>query len=184
MAMINQERAVIFFDARNLIKGQETFREKGYFSNFGYREIMDYFSRQFHIIRGYYYDGAPHSSQLSEDRKKFFRLLRQWGITLRLKEIDFNKHNHSQKGVDIYLTSDMISLAYENAYDIAIICSGDGDYEALIELVKSKGKKVWVLSYECCTSQKLRECSDNVLFVGKIDSLHRYKAKNSKDLNK
>jgi len=105
--------------------------------------------------------------------------MRHAGITLRLKEIDFQKPNPSQKGVDIYLTSDMISLAYENAYDTAIIASGDGDYVALVELVKSKGKKVWVLSFESCLSERLRECADKVLIIENIQELHRCAKKSS-----
>lgn len=172
--MTTSERAIIFIDARNLIEGEKAFCSKeGKQSSLGYKELMDYFSSQFHLIRGYYYDGAPHKSQLSAGRKKLYQLLRQWGITLRLKEIDFQRPNPSQKGVDIYLTADMISLAYENAYDVAIIASGDGDYYALVELVKSKGKKVWVLSFSLCLSESLRECADKVLLIEQLPLLQR-----------
>lgn len=163
------ERMIIFIDARNLLGGQEEFSNIVPKYQFGYSEMLAHFSKDFHIIRGYYYDGAPHESQQSGGKKDFFNWLRHLGITLRLKEIDFSSPKPSQKGVDIFLTSDMISLAYENAYDIAVIVSGDGDYVALIELVKSKGKKVWVVSFKSSLSDKLRKCADKVLV---IDNMH------------
>jgi uncharacterized LabA/DUF88 family protein len=188
MIVRHKEKAILFMDARNIIKGQESFNNGSEWkSDFGYKEMIDFFNEQYQIIRGYYYDGAPHKSQMSDDRKKFYRLMRQWGYTLRLKEIDFSKKNPSQKGVDIYLTTDMISLAYENAYDVAILASGDGDYVALIDLVKSKGKKVWVTSFGCCISEKLRECADKVLLIEKIEKMQRVirppQIQTPKDLN-
>ena len=173
---LRKERAMIFIDARNLIGGEKLYNHQNQKNHrFGYKELMAWFGEKFHLIRGYYYDGAPHPTQRTKDREKLYHFIRQQGITLRLKEIDFQKKNPSQKGVDIYLASDMISLAYENAYDTAIIVSGDGDYHALIELVKSKGKKVWILSYKVCLSGKLRECADKVLLIENIPELQRTK---------
>jgi uncharacterized LabA/DUF88 family protein len=141
--------------------------------DFGYLEIVEFLKRDYQVIRGYYYDGAEHHSQRSTGKRQFFDLLRKLGITLRLKEIDFAKPNHSQKGVDIFLTADMISLAYEDAYDVAVLVSGDGDYEALVELVKSKGKRVVVISFRNCLSIRLRECADQVVYFEDTRALDR-----------
>jgi uncharacterized LabA/DUF88 family protein len=180
--MPTDEKAMVFFDARNIIKGQEEYRKTGGQSDFGYPEIMEFFRKRFNVVRGYYYDGAPHRSERTKGRQSFFDVLRRTGITLRLKEIDFSKPGHSQKGVDIYLASDMISLAYENAYDIAILVSGDGDFVALVDLVKSKGKRVWVLSFACCISELLRESADKVLSIERIPELHRTYARSTESV--
>lgn len=158
------EKLVIFIDARNIKSSQDNYnRENKADFIFGYKELMNYFKNRYNLIRGYFYDGAPHISQQSEERRRFYQELRNMGITLRLKELN-NKYP-TQKGVDIFLASDMISLAYEDAYDVAIILSGDGDYTALIDLVKSKGKRVWVLSFAKSLSNSLRECADKVLII-------------------
>ena len=163
------DRMIIFIDARNLIKANECHNAlmKDNFS-FNYRMMMQYFQRKYKVIRGYFYDGAPHKSEQTKERIRFYNELRRLGITLRLKEIDFKSPSPSQKGVDIYLTADMISLAYEDAYDIAVIFSGDGDYVALIDLVKSKGKKVWVASFKEVLSYKLRDCADKILMLNNM----------------
>ncbi len=167
-------RMIIFIDARNIKSSQENYNtQNGDNFVFGYKEMMDFFNSKFDVIRGYFYDGAPHESQQTFDRKGFYNEIRNLGITLRLKEINLKNPNASQKGVDIFLTSDMISLAYENAYDIAVILSGDGDYTALIDLVKSKGKKVWVLSFQNSLSHNLRNCADKVILIDRMLSTFR-----------
>ncbi len=166
------ERMIIFIDARNIKSSQETYNKENKDNFiFGYREMMNFFNNKYHVIRGYFYDGAPHVSQQSYERQGFYNAIRNLGITLRLKEL--NQKHPTQKGVDIYLTSDMISLAYENAYDVAVILSGDGDYTALVELVKSKGKKVWVVAFSNSISQNLRNCADKVMLIDKMLSTFR-----------
>ena len=167
------ERAIFFIDARNIMGGCREHQRNNPNYAFGYKEIVDYLKQDYHVIRGYYYDGAPHQSQRTAGKAQFFDFLRKQGITLRLKEIDFTQAHPSQKGVDIFLTTDMISLAYEDAYDTAILLSGDGDYVALVELVKSKGKRVIVLSFQNCIARSLREVADNVVYFENTPALNR-----------
>jgi hypothetical protein len=58
----------------------------------------------------------------------------------------FKKDSSSgrSKGVDITLTKDMLSHAFYNNYDAAILVAGDGDYVPLIQEVKRVGKNVFV----------------------------------------
>lgn len=168
------ERAIFFIDARNILGGQNKHRQitdPNY--TVGYAEIIDYLRKDYRVIRGYYYDGAPHHTQRTSEKMRFFDFLREKGITLRLKEIDFNQPHPSQKGVDIFLATDMISLAYEDAYDVAFLLSGDGDYVALVDLVKSKGKRVIVMTFQNCISKNLRECADKIVFFENTPELSR-----------
>jgi uncharacterized LabA/DUF88 family protein len=153
------ERIIIFFDARNIKSSSEMMTDW----LFSYSGFIDYFARNAHVVRSYFYDASPHPTQYTNARKKFYSHLRSLGTSLRLKELD-PKHP-TQKGVDIYLTADMISLAYEDAYDVALIVSGDGDYKALVDLVKSKGKKVWVASFSASLSNALREVADKIILI-------------------
>ncbi len=52
------------------------------------------------------------------------------------------KLSFTVKGDDIYLATDLVSMAYEDAYDTAIILSGDGDFVPAIRKVQKLGKKV------------------------------------------
>jgi len=47
-----------------------------------------------------------------------------------------------EKGVDINIAVDMLTSAYDNAYDVAILVSGDGDFAVAVEAVKKLNKPV------------------------------------------
>jgi len=72
---------------------------------------------------------------------------------------------HREKQVDVYLACQVVALAYENAYDIAIIVSGDEDYVPAIEIVQQKGKIVTVVSSSVMLSDQLRRKADKVVLI-------------------
>lgn len=47
-----------------------------------------------------------------------------------------------EKGVDAALVTDLLSLAWQQAYDVAVLVSGDADYVPAVEYVQSQGLKV------------------------------------------
>lgn len=47
-----------------------------------------------------------------------------------------------EKGVDTLIATDMIRLAWENAYDIAVLASSDSDLVPAVEFLSLKGRKV------------------------------------------
>lgn len=48
-----------------------------------------------------------------------------------------------QKGVDVGLATDLLTLAFRNAFDIAVLVSGDQDFIGPIKWVTQQGKKVY-----------------------------------------
>lgn len=53
-----------------------------------------------------------------------------------------------EKGVDSNLVADLLALAWENAYDIAVVISDDADLVPAIQYLKTKAKKVYHASFE------------------------------------
>ncbi|MBZ5498573.1 MAG: NYN domain-containing protein [Acidobacteriia bacterium] len=47
-----------------------------------------------------------------------------------------------EKGVDTLIATDLIRLAWENAYDIAVIASSDSDLVPAVEFIVQKGLKI------------------------------------------
>lgn len=64
-----------------------------------------------------------------------------------------------EKGVDVALATDLVAYAHLNAYDVAIVCSGDEDFIPCIEHVKNIGKEVYVASCEESSSVSLIDAS-------------------------
>lgn len=48
----------------------------------------------------------------------------------------------TEKGTDVNIAVDLVSLAFHNGYDEAILFSADTDYEAAIKMARSLGKNV------------------------------------------
>lgn len=68
------------------------------------------------------------------------------------------------KGDDIHIATDMLSLAYEDWYDTAILVSGDGDFVPMIKKVQKLGKKVENAYFQVSCSNYLKSaCSSSVL---------------------
>ena len=71
-----------------------------------------------------------------------------------------------EKGVDTRIIADMISLAWANAYDIAVLVSADRDFVPVAEFLQTKGFKVIhgafppkgnFLSQKCWASMDVRK---------------------------
>ena len=90
-------------------------------------------------IRAYYY------TSVGGDDDKIVQVrqaLRYLGFDPQV----FKKYSGQQKskGVDVTLTEDMLSHAYSNNYDAAVLVAGDGDYVPLLEEIKRRGKNLFV----------------------------------------
>ena len=60
-----------------------------------------------------------------------------------------------EKDVDVNIAVDMLTGAMDNAFDIAVLVSGDGDFHRLIGAVRKIGKKVKVAYFRKGQSQAL-----------------------------
>jgi uncharacterized LabA/DUF88 family protein len=78
------------------------------------------------------------------DRKRDIELKLR-GLGFEVPRVFLRSSNGRSKQVDMALAVEMLSLAYEDAYDMAILVAGDADYIPLIEKVRSLGKRtvVW-----------------------------------------
>lgn len=47
-----------------------------------------------------------------------------------------------EKGVDTLIATDMIRLAWESAYDVAVLATSDSDLVPAVEFLNLKGRKV------------------------------------------
>jgi len=65
-----------------------------------------------------------------------------------------------QKGVDVSMTISMLKLAYNNAYDQALLCTGDGDFAPLVSYIRdSLGKRIIVLGWSDGIAPALRDAA-------------------------
>lgn len=64
----------------------------------------------------------------------------------------------SEKGVDTLIATDMIRLAWENAYDIAVLVTSDADLIPAVEFLRLKARKVIQAGFPPHGSDLARAC--------------------------
>ena len=129
------------------------------------------------IIRSYYYDGiysaedARRSPEYLEKREKKLSFIKNFigrGITPRLSTLKFRGDKPIQKGVDVRIATDMIMLAVRNAYDTAILVSGDEDLVEVVREIKYLGKRVEVVAFRKGISESLEMEADYIWYLEDI----------------
>ena len=65
-----------------------------------------------------------------------------------------------EKGVDVMLATDLVTHAYDDHYDTAIVVSGDADFYPALQAVKDVGKHVEVAAFDMNLSAESARVSD------------------------
>ena len=124
------------------------------------------------LVRMYYYNalvGKLEEPERFKDQDKFFKSVAPIPYTeRRLGRLVYTSQWPSsppfEKGVDVQLATDMITHAFKNNYEVAILVAGDNDYVGAIQAVKDNGKHVEVALFgQERTSRQLRDVADRVI---------------------
>ena len=102
------------------------------------------------LIRTYYYDGIAETEPEHTEHKKYFDSLKRRFFFLDVRLGDAVKTadgTFRQKGVDILMAIDALTMAYRNYYESGLFVLGDRDFIPLIRAVKDAGKKTFLFSY-------------------------------------
>jgi uncharacterized protein (TIGR00288 family) len=76
--------------------------------------------------------------------------------------------NKVEKGVDVNLAVDLVTLAFEKKYDVAIIISNDGDFVPAVEKAQAYGKKVYNVRFAKCNAHHLSKVCDKTININEI----------------
>ncbi len=145
------------------------------------------------LFAAYYYTGVPSSSDADHDRRALSDLLEELEAREGFFVKRFNRrastrecpHCHQiiayteEKMVDTSLVADMITLAVADAYDIAVVFSGDQDAVPGLTAVHALGKRAWIATFgDSGLSRSLQRAA-----WGYIDLLQHLDAFSYKDLS-
>ncbi|HRN17979.1 MAG: NYN domain-containing protein [Trueperaceae bacterium] len=165
------ERVAIFVDGSNLYNGM---RENLRNTRVNLAELIQQLLRDRPLFRTYYYN-APltedYDEELREGQARFFDSLRRIPyVTVRFGKLHRRPDGSMvEKGIDVAIAVEALSLAYQNAYDTALIVSGDGDYVELVEAVKRLGKHVEAAMFRNQSAGSLLEHVDLFQNLDELD---------------
>ncbi len=170
-------RLMIFIDGSNVFRSLN-YIAPGYRLDYG--KLVKHLAEDNELVRTYYY--ASEDIPPLERQSNLYRELRDTLkfdttiLPLKIRERPNGTLRKEEKGVDVSLTVDMLSMAYKGGFDIAILIGGDSDYLKLVRAVKDAGKRVKVAAIKQSASMELMAMSDyppywldNIAEVVKVD---------------
>jgi len=164
------ERVMIFIDGSNLYHSLKNV--------FGRTDLdIGKFCRRLlgrrKLARIYYYNakvGMKEEPERYKHQQAFFAGINAIPYTElrlgRLVYINWPNVPPYEKGIDVQLTTDMLSHSFRNNYDVAVLVAGDNDFVGALQAVKDNGKHVEVgLFGRPGTSRQLRGVADKVITI-------------------
>ena len=135
-----KKRVAIFVDGSNLFYTQKTLGWEVDSERF-----LKYCQVYGDVVEATYYTGEANDSK----QKRFFDFLAYTGYSLVTKPLktifDQTRGQITQKAnLDIDIVLDMFNMI--DLYDMAILVSGDGDFQRALKQLKSRGKEIKVMS--------------------------------------
>lgn len=171
----NKQRVIVFIDGSNIYHILKNLFPDKKQDDFNFEKFIGHLAGNRKLIRTYYYN-APLDRQKNEEsyikQQKFFDKLKRipnftFVLCRMLKRKADGKIIYEVKEDDIHLAVDMVKLAYNDAYDTAILVSSDGDFVPAIQAVKEKGKNVENIGFENKFSYHLQQESDKFVKMKK-----------------
>lgn len=132
------ERVGLFVDGASMFYLQ---RKLGF--HIDYKKLMDFFTQGCELYNAFYYTGLNAPSEVKD--RKFLEAMTHIGYTVRTRQIREIVDSESgevvqRANLDIDIVIDMLNTV--DHYDVAVLLSGDGDFERAAEALRAKGKRI------------------------------------------
>jgi len=164
------DRVMIFIDGSNMYHSL-----KGHFkrTDVDIGKFCHKLVEKRRLIRIYYYNaqvGRRQEPERHQQQQAFFAsvsAIPYCELRLgRLVYINWPTVPPYEKGIDILLTTDLLTHSFKNNYDVGILVAGDSDYVGAVQAVKDNGKNAEVALFgKERTSRPLRDVADRVITI-------------------
>ncbi len=158
------ERIIVFVDNSNIFKGFRKYNIK-----VDYEALKNFIARGRDLKNIFLYEGVVYP--MNPEKKKWYEeLSNRSGYVIKAS---FNKIASSgaiEKKIDIKIAIDIISYAYEDAYDTAVLVSGDGDFVPVIKKLKEleRNVEVWAFKYSLANALLEEVEQENIYYLDNI----------------
>lgn len=154
-------RVMVFIDGSNMIHSARRFRE-GF--KIDYSKLVKVLVENRQLVRPYFFGSYDPNKKVSE---KFYEALQLQGFEITVKPLrsrQFQAEGYRiEKGVDVALVTKMLSHAFRDTFDVAILVSGDSDYAEAVKVIKELGKRVEIAAFAGSISRELKFLADRFI---------------------
>jgi uncharacterized LabA/DUF88 family protein len=159
-----QRRTALFIDAENLYYIQKTL---GWEIDF--ERLYQFFAKKTLLYNAFYYTSVDPQSEKHAEKVHFLEGLPFVGYTVRSKEVKIIKAGDRliKKGnLDIEIVIDMFNTM--RLYDQVVLFSGDSDFARALELLRTHGKEIIVISTKGFVSKELINTADKYVDIQRM----------------
>lgn len=139
------QRVGVFIDVQNMFYSAK-YKYRG---KLDYEKLLSLIQRDRQVTRALCY--AVQTPEI--DQTSFLKILENMGFEIRIKDLKLRPDGTAKGDWDMGMAIDAMSLA--SKIDVAALVSGDGDFSALVELLKAQGVKVEVYAFRSNTADEL-----------------------------
>jgi len=170
---MKKERVAIFIDGSNLYYSLKDLRLR----KVDFKRMLGALTKNKLLISAFYYNASLNikvNPKTYWEQQKFFNELRKIPdfnvILCKLREHKRKNGNYifDVKGDDVHLAVDLVSGAYEDLYDTAIIVSGDEDFVPAIKKAQKLGKKIINAYFKSSSSASLKKTCDDFIYMNDL----------------
>lgn len=145
------ERISIYVDNSNIFKGFQKYSIKA-----DYEKLKNIITIGRKLNKIYLYEGVIYP--ISPEKKNWYEnLTKKSGYVIKVSFDKIALNDVVEKKIDIQIAIDMVSHAYEDNYDRAILVSGDGDFVPLVKKIKELKKNIELWSFKYSLANTLKE---------------------------
>lgn len=163
-------RVMIFIDGSNVY---HSIRDLHHRTDIDYAKLANCLAEGRDLQRTYFYNAMVDQTvdpKGYQDQQRFIAALKTLPyFELRLGYLIYRgtPPRPLEKGVDVRLAVDMLTRAYGDQFDVAVLVSADNDFAHLVQAVKDRGKHVEVALFDqrASSSRQLREAADRVIGI-------------------
>jgi len=163
---MTEERVAIFIDGANLY---HCLRDEFGKHHIDMEKLPAKLCGDRKLIRTHYYiaavDGVRHPEEQKDQQRFLDRLSFISYFEVHLGHLEPRGQSRVEKGVDVRLAVDMVTGAYQDTYDTAILISGDADFAYAVQAVKDRGKHVENAFIQTGQSRLLRQTCDRSILL-------------------
>ena len=120
------------------------------------KKLLEWIRQKGNVVDAYYYVGVDSPSEPQQE--SFLKALTYMGYSVVAKELRRVNHDdgsdRKKANLDVEIVLDMFN--YIDNYDVAVLVSGDADFERALEMLRARGKRFLVLSTQGFVAKEIR----------------------------
>jgi len=161
---------MVFVDGQNLVRGAKQFGGGSF--DYDVNSLVDELVGDRDFVRGYWFDS--HEPGNRGEKESFYGFLETNGFRVDSTELNRDGDGFKEKEADIRLATELIARGFTDAYDVAVVVTGDRDFVRAVRYVQDQGKVVEAAAFEEPMSDALRRAADGYTHLDDVaDAIRR-----------